>query len=280
MGGGRKNFLPKEKTDEEGEPGARLDGVNLIEEWSSLKEKMGLKSKYVWNGEQLQAVDASSTDYLLGLFDSSHMEYHLLSNNSKNPTLAEMTGKAIEILSKNPKGYVLFVEGGRVDHGHHDTTAHLALDEAVEMAKAVKVADNATDEKQTLIVVTADHAHTMSFAGYPVRGNPILSIGGTSDVDTLPYATLSYANGPGYKHPTDTGNRYDIAKDNMTDVKYTFPGTAPLTSETHGGDDVAVYAKGPWAELFTGNFEQNFIMHAMCFSSQIGPAASWVKPSQ
>jgi alkaline phosphatase len=64
--------------------------------------------------------------------------------------------------------------GGRIDHAHHDTKARLALDETVEFAKAVQTAAELTDEKNTLIVVTADHAHTMSFSGYPARGNDIL----------------------------------------------------------------------------------------------------------
>jgi alkaline phosphatase len=64
--------------------------------------------------------------------------------------------------------------GGRIDHAHHDTKAHLALDETVEFAKAVQAATDLTDEEDTLIVVTADHAHTMSISGYPARGNDIL----------------------------------------------------------------------------------------------------------
>jgi alkaline phosphatase len=64
--------------------------------------------------------------------------------------------------------------GGRIDHAHHDTKAHLALDETVEFAKAVQTAADLTDEEDTLIVVTADHAHTMSLSGYPARGNDIL----------------------------------------------------------------------------------------------------------
>jgi alkaline phosphatase len=68
---------------------------------------------------------------------------------------------------------VQFKTGGRIDHGHHDTQAHLALDETVEFAKAIQAAVDLTDERNTLIVVTADHAHTLSISGYPTRGNDI-----------------------------------------------------------------------------------------------------------
>jgi alkaline phosphatase len=66
------------------------------------------------------------------------------------------------------------ITGGRIDHAHHDTKAHLALVETVEFAKAVQAATDLTDEEDTLIVVTADHSHTMSISGYPARGNNIL----------------------------------------------------------------------------------------------------------
>lgn len=51
---------------------------------------------------------------------------------------------------------------------------------------------------------------------------------------------------------------------------YKFPSGVPLDSETHGGDDVAVFASGPWAHLFSGAYEQNFIPHAMGYAACIG----------
>lgn len=60
--------------------------------------------------------------------------------------------------------------------GHHENRAHRALDETIEMAAAVTVATQLTSAIDTLIVVTADHAHTMSYSGYPLRGNDILGM--------------------------------------------------------------------------------------------------------
>lgn len=85
------------------------------------------------------------------------------------PTLSEMVQKAIEILSKHEEGFFLFVEGGLIDRGHHDTKAHYALEETVEFAKAVALARMKLSEEDTLIVTTADHSHTMTYAGYAVR---------------------------------------------------------------------------------------------------------------
>lgn len=72
---------------------------------------------------------------------------------------------------------ILFVfAGGRIDHAHHEGRAKLALYDLVAFQDAVAKADQTTSENDTLIVVTADHAHTMTIAGYPSRGNDILGI--------------------------------------------------------------------------------------------------------
>lgn len=105
----------------------------------------------------------------MGLFASSNLPYnHRLSNAADTPTLSEMVTKAIEILSQNPKGFFLFVEGGRIDHALHDTKPFLALDETAEFARAVDVGVKMINLDETLVVATADHSHTMSFSGYPV----------------------------------------------------------------------------------------------------------------
>lgn len=89
------------------------------------------------------------------------------------------------------------------------------MDETEQFSLAIEEAVKLTNRSDTLIIVTSDHAHTMSYGGYPKRGNDIFGFAGKSDVDDKPYSTLSYANGPGYKHPTDNGERYDITDDHM-----------------------------------------------------------------
>ena len=71
-----------------------------------------------------------------------------------------------------------FQPGGRIDHGHHEGRASAALHDLVAMADAVAVADSMTSKDDTLIVVTADHSHTMAISGYSKRGNPILGVYG------------------------------------------------------------------------------------------------------
>lgn len=145
------------------------------------------------------------------------MKFRLTADARVQPTLKEMTKKAIEILSKEKNGYFLFVEGGLIDVGHHLTMAKIALDETVELSKAVQQAVDMTNEDDTLIVVTADHSHTMTMSGYPVRGNDILGLVGSPGVDGLPVATLSYANGPGVPKLESPGCvRQDLSKVDMS----------------------------------------------------------------
>lgn len=115
-------------------------------------------------------IQPNEVDAVLGLFHKSHCQYNYEIDGISDtaPTLSEMTAKAIEILSTNEKGYFLFVEGGRIDHAHHETMAHVALDETKEFAKAVEASIATDGSDETLRVVTADHAHTMSYAGYAV----------------------------------------------------------------------------------------------------------------
>lgn len=117
-------------------------------------------------------MNAAETDYLLGLFESSHLNFHLdVVNKSleyKEPSLTQMVSKAIEVLSKNENGFFLFVEGGEIDFGHHAAKARLALDETAEFSKAIDYARKAVNEDDTIILVTADHSHTISYSGYSV----------------------------------------------------------------------------------------------------------------
>jgi alkaline phosphatase len=179
-----------------------------------------------------------------------------------------MTAFAIQRLERasaaSGRGYFLMVEGGRIDHGHHAGNAYRSLTDAVAMAEAVQVAMNLTDEGHTLIVVTADHSHTLTMAGYPRRGNPILGKvvmpNGelAKDANGHPYTTLGYANGPGYRETLPDLTDVDTEAEDFLQVA-----TLPMASETHGGEDVAAYARGPNAERMRGVMEQNRIYDVM-----------------
>lgn len=176
---GRNEFRDKSMMDEESIPGKRGDKRDLINEWIENHSEAG-KSAYVYDKSGLQNI-SSDTEYLLGLFGDDHCPYNIDIEqnkwNNKKPMLSEMTVAAIKHLQKNNKnGYFLFVEGARIDTAHHENWARIALDETREFGKAIELARNMTDESDTLIVVTADHAHTMSYNGYSVSFSSIILI--------------------------------------------------------------------------------------------------------
>ena len=204
-------------------------------------------------------------------------------SDSPEPTLPAMTAKAIDLLQADgDAGYFLVVEGGRIDHAHHAGNAFNALNDTIEFADAVQTAVDRVDLDETLIIVTADHSHVFTIAGYPRRGNPILgtvvAAGAdepTLDENGLPYTTLGYANGRGFR---DYGDELDADRGyadpsapgrvDLRDTDTTAPGfhqeaLVPLGAETHGGEDVAVYATGPGARAVAGVQEQNLLYHVM-----------------
>ena len=270
MGGGRDKFLPNNLADPEGynnEEG-RQDNRNLPQEWLQRFPN----SAYVWNQQQFDSIDPGATDHLLGLFESDHMQFEAdrLEDTGGEPSLAQMTKLAIEILSRNSNGYFLMVEGGRIDHGHHDNNAYRALTDGIAFADAVAVADEMTSQDDTLIIVTADHSHTFNFSGYPARGNPILgkvdSSGSKGELqlmdDEKPFTTLGYYVGPGAEWVG--GPRPDISEtDTVNDKDYIQQAVIPAEDDAHGGEDVAVYARGPGADYIHGVMEQNEIFDAM-----------------
>ncbi|CAG9103073.1 unnamed protein product [Plutella xylostella] len=271
LGGGRRNFYPDTEKDTDGVSGHRKDKKNLIKEWMKKKESLGAKPKYVHDKKGLMKLNETQFNSVLGLFSSEHMPYHLEANEDVYPTLTEMTLKAIDVLKKKKEGFFLFVEGGRIDTAHHETKARKALDETAELAKAVEAAMKEVDPEDTLIVVTSDHSHTMTYNGYSKRGSDILGFVNKQNAsDSLPYTTLSYATGPGYKTNDNNYLRHNLLDDDLSSANYTYPSLFPLGRETHGGEDVAVFARGPWAHLFTGNYEQNYLPHALAFAACIG----------
>ncbi|XP_078373772.1 alkaline phosphatase-like [Oculina patagonica] len=263
--GGRRKFMHKNQTDPEypDEKGERLDGRDLIQEWVDKHPN----SQYVWNKAGFDQIDVNKSDHVMGLFEPSHMRYEVdrADDAAGEPSIAEMTEKAIQILQKNPKGYFLLVEAGRIDHGHHGGNAFRALHDAVALNKAVSKATQMINRAETLITVTADHSHVFTIGAYPKRGNPIFST--VRDVDdnlavgpdNKTYTSLGYANGPG----AILGPRPDLRGVDTADKDYRQQATVLLNSETHGTEDVGVYADGPGAYLFHGVFEQPYVFHVM-----------------
>lgn len=284
LGGGRRHFLPSTTTGSK-----RTDTKDLITQMQSNGYT------YVADENGLKAVNTATTSKLLGLFTSSHMSWELDRNPANEPSLTEMTTTALNILTKNNKGFYLMVEGGRIDHALHDTSAKRALVDTIAMDDAVKAAIDLMQQKDpglknTLIVVTADHDHTMAFNGYGKRTGPTTGteagvlgvvknvISGTPQAanDGNPYPVLVFGNGNTGATPEAGGSTCaaggggtgtascasvrGVDRGAVTDAQiasdnYHQPVNVPFTgagSETHGGGDVFLYAGGAGASSFKG----------------------------
>jgi alkaline phosphatase len=298
MGGGRRHFLPNIKSANSADAtseieGDRTDGRNLVKEWGSLNPS----GVYIEDKRGFDALDTKATKQLFALFNESHMRYAADRKNdiSGEPTLTEMTAVAIDILDNNPDGFLLVVEAGRIDHAHHAGSAFSALTDTIEFSRAVQAAVDGTSADETLIIVTADHSHVFTMAGYPKRGNPILgkvvSIGEDKPAlaaDGMPYTTLGYANGLGFRnlyaqtdadhsyHNHPAPGRYDLSKVDTQAAGFHQEALVPKESETHGGEDVAIYASGPGAHLVTGTNEQSIVFHVMNYAGNLFDRASAV----
>lgn len=259
LGGGTAVFYGKDKGGRRADAAADLPGA-----WAARSGGVVVK-------DAASLVAAPMDKPVLGIFNPSHLTYMVdRTPDSPEPTLTDMTAQAIARLQADPDGFYLMVEGGRIDHAHHGGQAGYALEEAVEFARAVQWAVDHTDPAETLILVTADHSHVFTIAGYPQRGNDILGLvvppkgrgadggDGQSPVlaaDGKPYTTLGYANGPGALRGERTVPETGIAARQQA--------TVPTGAETHGGEDVALFATGPGAQRARGVIEQNVIYTIM-----------------
>jgi alkaline phosphatase len=230
----------------------------------------------VFDREALTAVDPRTTRRLVGLFTRSHMNFDLDRDPAKEPSLAEMTTRALDVLTASPsnrRGYFLMVEGGRIDQALHPTLARKALQDAKAFDDAItaaiaKVRQTDPELRNTLIVVTADHDHTLVMNGYAARtgkttdSNPgILGLmrdfsdpsRPALDADGKPFTTLVFGNGE---------SRINGSRSLMTaltdaavfDKNYHQEAVVqmPGGGETHGGADVFLGAMGMGADSFHG----------------------------
>ncbi|MDR9390362.1 MAG: alkaline phosphatase [Wenzhouxiangella sp.] len=272
LGGGRRAFYPAESQDPEHPEitGHRSDGRDLIAEWQTRHPN----GQFVWNQAGFDALDTDADGPILGLFEPGHMQYEFdrPKDPAGEPALREMVDQAIEVLSKRSEdGFLLVVESGRIDHAHHANNARRALTDTIAFAEAIEHASRQTNPDETLIIVTADHAHALTFDGYGARGNPIMGYAvrpgdgdpaerTMRDHKDQPMTVLNYANGPGYRRDDA---KIDFRNMDPLDPDYKQKAGTWQYSATHAGEDVPVYSTGPGAQVLYGVLEQNTLYHAI-----------------
>jgi alkaline phosphatase len=295
-GGGRAQFVPNTVIDEEGDKGARTDGRDLRAEFQA----QGYT--YVWDEAGWNSLSAAQLP-VLALFDSSHMEYEYDRplDLGGEPSLVDLTTRSIDMLASSAQGYFLMVESGRIDHAHHAGNAWRALNDAEELDQAVAAALGKVDLSETLIIVSADHSHVFNIAGYPLRPADELSYAPTSvpagytddaysnlfdvvydlnpstgvvtasgDKNGVPYTALIYGNGPGYRGTVRVNPLTDpfpgfggVLPSGPEDPAYLQEAAVPLSSETHSGEDVGIYAIGAGSRMVRGTVKNTAIFFVM-----------------
>ena len=222
LGGGEDEFLPTGVSGCYPEPGERSDGRNLTAEATSAGYT------YVCDAASLAGVDPASTPKLLGLFADEGM------SRPYSPSLEEMTRKAIDILSQDPDGFFLMVEGGQIDWASHVNNATNTISDTVSFDRAVAVGQTyATSTDNALIIVTADHE---------TGGMSVNLSSGEQGPFSMPEGTAFYVSWSSWEH-------------SGADVPTTAQGPwADLLDETYENTyiyDVMRLALGTWPDITT-----------------------------
>ena len=263
--------------------GVRSDGRDLLAE---LRAK-GYRTPATT--AELKALDERTGQPVIGLFARSDMSMSAVRDAAKEPSLAEMTSKAIGVLSKNPNGFFLMVEGGLIDHALHSTNAKRALQETVAFDQALKGAIaqmQAIDPglKNTLIVATADHDHTLLLNGYAKRTGPTtatqpgvlglvkqVSDGKPRrDLDGAPITIIGFGTGEN-RVKGSRASQAGLTDDIVSADDYHQEAVVRMGpgNETHGGTDVYLGAIGAGAERFHGTIDNTHVFNV------IKAAAGW-----
>jgi alkaline phosphatase len=276
FGGGAQYFKPAASG------GKRTDGRDLLAElqargYRTASDTAGL------------AALAGANQPAIALFAQEDLAFDADRDPAKQPSLSEMTRKAVSLLGQRSadQGFFLMVEGGLIDHALHGSRAKRALQETVAFDAALKAAIDEVQKrdpglKHTLIVATADHDHTLLINGYSPRSGPttadkpgVLGLVRSLpdgkiklDKDGAPYAILGFGTG---EHRVQ-GSR--AAQAGLTDAivsadDYHQEAAVRMKSETHGGADVYLGATGAGAELFRGTIDNTRVF------TLIKEAAGW-----
>lgn len=147
LGGGLRHWLPKSAS-----------GSRRPDEQDYLAQAAQRGYRIVRSRAELLAPETAAAPKLLGLFAGSYMSFEIDRDPAREPSLAEMTTRALEVLARNPRGFFLMVEGGLIDiAGHYWDAAALVREVAAFDAAVQAAVEFAARDGHTLVIVTADH---------------------------------------------------------------------------------------------------------------------------
>lgn len=271
MGGGASNFEAK----------TREDKKDLVAEAKNAGYTV------VTDKDGMAAVKEGK---ILGLFASGLMPY-AIDENKKAPRLKDMAAKALSILSEDKDGFFLMIEGGRIDHACHANDMPTCAKEMLDFDQAVKTAlDFAKKDKQTLVIVTADHETGGLSIGATAKGYTFIagmlnkqkgslyeSIIKDVNWESMDMAAFMKEHFGIDKLTGDEQSKLDTAyaaekSDRSKNESYFGRAVAAVaagrsntgwTTRYHSGNDVPVMAQGPAAKSFTGHIDNTEIFKLM-----------------
>ncbi len=252
LGGGKSNFVRADR--------------DLTKEF----KKAGFS--YVTDKNQMLK---DRNDQVLGLFAPGGLP-KMIDRAKEIPSLQDMTNSAIDRLSKDKDGFFLMVEGSQIDWAGHDNDIVGAMSEMEDFEKAYKAAiEFAKKDKHTLVVATADH----STGGYSIGANgdynwfgePIKAAKRTPDFMAAEIAggadpektlkkyidqSLLKLSAAEIESVKDAAASKDVTKiDNAIEAIFNKHSNTGWTTGGHTGEDVPVYAFGPYKERFAGQVD-------------------------
>jgi alkaline phosphatase len=306
MGGGKPNFKPK------GEGSRRTDDFDAISAFSQAGYT------YVETKSQMLAAAAAGKTKVLGLFNDGNIDGAFDLRLAKKgtvdkypdqPDVTEQTRAALTMLSKNPEGFFLMVESGRIDKYSHSLDWERAVFDTIMLDNAVKVAkDFAAKRNDTLIIVVPDHTHAISVVGtyddaragqtprerlgtygqsLPPNYGPVDAEGYPTDMNTsrrlaVVFGTYPdtcdiarpYMDGervPGVKG-ADGNSFVANEKDCARPGAVRRAGNLPFGQPTgvHAADDGILTAMGPGAQKFRGRKDNTFVFRVMAEALALG----------
>ena len=289
LGGGAANFIPKSVAGSK-----RGDDQDFVAKFKD--------AGYTVATTAAELKSASSASKLLGLFNLGNMDGVLdrkflkggtVKRFPDQPDLTDQVKSAIEVLSKNPNGFVLMVESGLIDKYTHALDMERSMWDTILLDNAVKVAKDFADKaNDTLILVLADHTHPVGIVG--VMNDDMSQPSNVPLREKLGvYNDAGFPNYPapdaeGYPNRVDVSKRLAMFTAGFPDYYETFrpkmdgPNNPTVAGKERGTFDAnEVYASSPGAVLRVGNLPKgaNSDVHSAEDSllNAYGPGSDMVK---
>ena len=303
MGGGSPNFLPKSTG------GKRGDNVDYMKKFADAGYKLvSTKTELAAAGSSSKLLGLFNTVNIDGALDRFFLKKGTVSQFPDQPDLTDQVRAALDILSRNDKGFVLMVESGRIDKYSHSLDWERSVYDTIMLDNAVQIAkDFAAVRNDTMIVVVADHAHPTAIVGTYDDDRPGQQLRdklGVYQNSTLP--NYPAPNAAGYPEKVDVSRRLAFvfgafpdycdtghphldgenvpavsgpSRDFVANEKYcNVPGAARrsgnlpfnVNSGVHAADDVVLTAAGPGADMFHGRIDNTRVFRIIATALGLG----------